>query len=393
MMIGRLWLRIPPVAVDSVVAVVFTVLAQVELHVKADDGYPVGPLVLNVPLQLMFTSLLVLRSTWPRLTLALMCTWMILPNLAVAHTILFWGDFLPLLLVNYTVARAVPGWLGRWSWLVCLASLLTFALRVPELRTVDQIAFPLVLFAASSVLGRLVRRLSLQRAALGAALVELSSNQAEREDAAAAAERRRIAAEMHDVISHSVSLMTLQTGAARLHMESTGLPVPDQLRGAEETGRRALTELRRALQVMRGPDEHAALAPLPDLNSIPELLSEMRQAGLEVDISQALTEGIPASIQLAVYRILQESLTNVIKHAGPVPVSVAISSDQAQVVVEVRNAAGRTAPLPTGGHGLGGMRERVAMFAGSLDTRVLPDSGFLVRAALPLKAEKEVRSV
>lgn len=287
----------------------------------------------------------------------------------------------------------MPGWLGRWSWLVCLASIMTFALRVPELRSVNQIAFPLVLFGASSVLGRLVRRLSAQSAALAAALTELSARAAEREDAAVAAERRRNAAEMHDVVSHSVSLLTLQAGAARLRLEASGLPVPEQLRAAEDTGRRALTELRRALGVMRETDEHgvpAPLAPLPDLAAVSGLVAEMRTAGLSIDVSDDVALEVPASIQLAVYRILQESLTNVLKHAGPVRVAVVIASDDTRVIVQVRNDPGRTTPLPAGGHGLAGMRERVSMFAGTLDTRRLPDGGFLVRAVLPIGSGGEL---
>ncbi|MBS1675073.1 MAG: hypothetical protein JSS74_14040 [Actinobacteria bacterium] len=391
-MISRLWQRIPPVVLDCAVALLFTVLAQVELQVKTDDGYPLGPLTLNIVLQFLFTALLAFRSTWPRLTLGLMCAWMVLPNLVVGHTVLFWGDFLPLMLVNYTVARVVPGWWGRWSWLVCTASMMTFAIRVPEIRSVNEIAFPLALFGASSVLGRLIRRISVQSASLAAALAELSAGAAEREDAAVAAERRRIAAEMHDVVSHSVSLLTLQAGAARMRLESSGVPVPEQLRAAEDTGRRALTELRRTLGVLRETDQHgvaAPLAPLPDLAAVPGLVAEMQKAGLSVDVSNDVSQEIPASIQLTAYRVVQESLTNVLRHAGPVRATVAMAIEDSALTVEVRNAPGRRTPLPAGGHGLTGMRERVSMFAGTLDAGRLPDGGFVVRAVLPLESDRE----
>jgi signal transduction histidine kinase len=382
--------RLPPVVVDGALATFFAVLAQVELHSRADDGYKAGPLWLNSPLEVLCTLPLLLRTTRPRLTLVLMGTAMAGPALFTAHTLLFWGNFLPLMLVNYTVARTQRDALGRWSWLVCTAIVMVYAVHLPDLRTWGSPFFPLVMFGATWGAGQLVRRLSEQRSALAAALAELQARQAEREDAAVDGERRRIAAEMHDVVAHAVSLMTLQVGAARMTLATSGHEVPPQLLAAEETGRAAVAELRRTLGVMRGARDPGVLEPVPDLAALPSLVPTFKDAGIDVDLSIEPIADLPASLQLATYRIVQESLTNVVKHVGPAHVDVVVAPDAADLLVVIRNA-GRSGEPPetvaaSGRHGLAGMRERVAMFGGSVDARPTADGGFVVQARLPIPA-------
>ncbi|MGN6132586.1 MAG: sensor histidine kinase [Nocardioidaceae bacterium] len=380
----RLHARVSPAVLDGLLAVFFTVLAQVELRVQADDGYKAGPLWLNTPLELLCTLPLLVRSTRPRLALALMGTALAGPALFVGHTLLFWGNFLPLMMVNYTVARTQRGWLGRWSWLVCTAIGMVFALHMPELRTWSTPVFPLVMFGATSAAGLLVRRLSEQRTALANALTRLAAEQSLREEAAAGAERRRIAAEMHDVVAHAVSLMTMQVGAARLELESTGGAVPSQLRAAEDTGRRAVDELRRTLGVLRQNEETGALEPLPGVETLPALVPLFAAAGVPVTMRIGATGDLPASMQLAAYRIVQEALTNVVKHAGHVAAVVEVDQAAGQLTVRVRNSPGRSPGSLPGGHGLAGMRERVAMFGGTVEAGTTPEGGFEVRAVLPV---------
>ncbi|MGN6577145.1 MAG: sensor histidine kinase [Nocardioides sp.] len=382
----RLFALMPPVVLDGLLAVFFTVLAQAELRIQVDDGYQAGPLWLNTPLELLCTLPLALRSARPRLALLLMGAAMAGPALLVGHTLLFWGNVLPLMLVNYTVARTEAGWLGRWSWLACTGIGMVFALHMPELRTWGTPVFPLVMFGATSAAGRLVRRLSDQGAALRNALDRLAAEQAFREEAAVDAERRRMAAEMHDVVAHAVSLMTMQVGAARLELEAADVAVPPQLRAAEDTGRRAAGELRRALGVVRATDATGDLEPLPDLRTLSALVPRFAAAGVPVTVRICETRDLPASLQLAAYRIVQEALTNVVKHAGHVPVAVdVVEEPPGQLTVTVRNAPGCRSVAPTaGGHGLAGMRERVAIFGGSLQAGATSDGGFEVRASLPV---------
>lgn len=375
--------RTPPLVVDGALAVFFTVLAQVELRTGWDDGYHDGPLWLNSPLQVLVTMPLLLRSRRPRLAFVLMCVAVAIPALLTARTLLFWGDMLPLMLVVFTVARTERDGLAWAAAPLATLAGLTVALRNDEMPVTDGF-FALVMFGAAQFAGQLVGRLTEQRRQLSEALSELAVEHQRRAEEAVHEERRRIAAEMHDVIAHAVSLMTIQVGAARLRLETAGQPVPSELRAAEDAGRRALAELRRTLGVMRQVPDGTTLAPLPGLAGIPLLVDRFSGTGLQVTSLIDVANDLPDSVQLAAYRIVQESLTNVARHAGQVATDVRVTSRDRELVVEVSNAPGRTNSDGGGGHGLTGMQERVAMFGGSLSTGRTSAGGFCVRARIPL---------
>lgn len=379
---------LPPFVIDGLLAAFFTVLAQVELHVGWDDGYRAGPLWLNSPLQVLVTMPLVLRTSRPRLCFALMASAVAVPALFVPRTILFWGNMLPLMLVVFTVARARGRWWQAAAPLAALAGA-SVALHNDEMPFSDAV-FGVVMFGAAQLAGQLVGRISDQRGQLSAALAQLAAEQEQREEQAVHEERRRIAAEMHDVIAHAVSLMTIQLGAARLRLDTTGQDVPAELEAAEDTGRRALAELRRTLGVLRTVGSAGSLEPLPGLADVPALLDRFRIGGLEVRSRLDVDSGLPESLQLAVYRIVQESLTNVIRHAGQVACDVQVVSSHDELVVGVTNeaGAGRTGSPGSGGHGLMGMRERVAMFGGSLAAGPIDHGGFAVTARLPVAGRR-----
>jgi signal transduction histidine kinase len=224
-----------------------------------------------------------------------------------------------------------------------------------------------------------MRRFDLQRAELRRTLVSLAKEQADREDAAVDDERNRIAAEMHDVVAHAVSSMVVQVGATRME----GGPPAElaKLQEAEATGRQALAELRTTLGLLRGDDD-AALRPLPDLGGLEALVAGFRGAGLDVDLEVYVARELSESISLTAYRILQEALTNALKHGGRGRVSALVRVATDRVVVRVENPLGPTPhALPSGGHGLAGMRERVAIFAGALDAGVRGDR-YVVEATL-----------
>ena len=390
-MTGRPAPRVPSWVVDAALAIGFVMVGQIELHHKVDDGFQAGPLWLNVPLVLLMTGPLAFRRRAPFPALAVMLAAAALPGPFQAHTIFFWGSLVPMALATYSLARHGDGVAARFAWLAGPVVLFPNMVHVVELRTPSNIFFGLGLFGVAWLVGRVLRRVSDQSRELGDALARLADQQAEREEAAAASERRRIAAEMHDVVAHAVSLMTLQAGAARVRLERDGSLVPEQLRAAEQTGRRALGEMRRALEVMRDPARGGAgpddLRPLPGLDEVPALVREFREAGLTIGLEEGGAGEIPASVQLAAYRILQEALTNVLKHAGPVVVEASVLTHADRLCVRVANRPGRRSSLPTGGHGLTGMRERVAMFGGELRVGPCPDGGFLVEASVPLGAD------
>jgi signal transduction histidine kinase len=212
---------------------------------------------------------------------------------------------------------------------------------------------------------------------------------------AAQRERDRIAGELHDVVAHAVSVMVVQAGAERLRLGAEGGRTEEVLAAIEDSGRQALVELRTMLGVLRDEGRHGdSLVPLPGLTELPELVERLRGTGLRVCLVAAEADlerrlGLPSAIELAAYRIVQESLTNVVRHAGPVETTVRVASTSRGIDLEVRNAPPARHPgatdAPEGsGRGIVGMRERAAAVGGELTATREPDGGFRVHATLPV---------
>ena len=224
---------------------------------------------------------------------------------------------------------------------------------------------------------------------------ELERARAEQARRAVAEERLRLARELHDVVAHSISVIAVQSGVGAHVAKTQPEEAAKALAAIEATSRAALTELRRLLGVLRQDDEpEGSLAPVPGLADLEGLLAEVAKAGLAVRLQvEGTPSPLPAGVDLSAYRIVQEALTNVVKHAGPVRAQVTIRYRDQEIRVEVIDD-GRGVAAPTGdgrarvGHGLIGMRERVAVFGGDLETGPRPDGGFRVAARLPLAAER-----
>lgn len=246
---------------------------------------------------------------------------------------------------------------------------------------------PLVLWAGPWTAGRFVRHRiqEVVRVTTESALLAEQRDAETRE--AIARERDRIARELHDVVAHSVSLMVVQAGAERLSLDDTQRSTRTALASIELAGRQALQELRTMLAVLRDTAEPAGgtetLSPQPTLNDVATLVSRVREAGLAVDlhISSALPD-LPPGLSLAAYRVTQEALTNVLKHA-PGPTSVDICCDASRLILEVRNPFTAQVQLSADGRGLVGMRERIVLHGGELQTGA-KDGQWVVRASLPL---------
>jgi signal transduction histidine kinase len=203
--------------------------------------------------------------------------------------------------------------------------------------------------------------------------------------AAVAEERARIARELHDVIAHSVAVMTVQAGAAETMLGSDPARAAEPVRAVQETGRHALAEMKRLVGMLREDEEDLGLAPHPGLSRIDGLLAQVREAGLEVELEvDGPARPLAPGVDLSAYRIVQEALTNAIKHAGCAHLRVSIRYTDRDVQLEVADD-GSGAGDGSGGHGLIGMRERVAVFGGSLETTSPPTGGFVVRARLPVE--------
>lgn len=232
--------------------------------------------------------------------------------------------------------------------------------------------------------GRVVRRLADQRRELAALALALEHEREERERTAVELERARIARELHDVVAHAVSVMVVQSAAGDSLLDTAPARARESFRTIESTGRAALVELRRLLGLLRS-DEDSWLEPQPGLSGLDALVGRVRDAGLvvEVEVDADTSAGIPAGLDLAAYRLVQEALTNVLKHADASSVAVRVRRVGDAIELEVHDD-GRGFGATNGGHGLLGMRERVAMFGGELSAGAADGGGFRVQARLPL---------
>jgi len=204
---------------------------------------------------------------------------------------------------------------------------------------------------------------------------------------AIAAERGRIARELHDVVAHSVSVMTVQAGAAETMLGHDPERALEPLRAVQETGRQALVEMKRLVGMLRQGDDEIGLAPQPGLADLDRLAAQMRDAGMRVDVQvEGTPRPVPLGVDLSAYRVVQEALTNSLKHAGGAPAAVTVRYGEHELDIEITDDGRGGGRESDGGHGLAGMRERVGIFGGTLDAGPREDGGgFAVHALLPLE--------
>lgn len=205
---------------------------------------------------------------------------------------------------------------------------------------------------------------------------------------AVAEERGRIARELHDIISHSVSVMVVQAGAAEQVMDSDAEQVRTSLRAIQQTGRDARLELRRLLGLLRSDDDGGpGYGPQPGLAQLGDLVEQLRVCGLDLDVrTEGPARALPDRLDLAAFRIVQEAVTNAVKHSGGRRATVLVRYCHDVLDIEVTDG-GTGGGSSGGGFGLAGMRERVALYGGELTHGRQPDGGFRVHARLPLPAE------
>jgi signal transduction histidine kinase len=245
--------------------------------------------------------------------------------------------------------------------------------------------FILVLVGIACAAGAAVRRLGVR----STELEERAARLDEQARTAAAEERERIARELHDIVSHSVSLMVVQAGAAEQVLRSDPNQAEHALRGIQATGRAAVDDLRRMLGLLRGREPSGGLAPQPGLGAVSELVGAAREAGTPVEVEHGEVPVLAPGVDLAAYRIIQEALTNAAKHAPGRPTTVRFGRDGTDLAIEVRTAgvARRNGSSENGtGHGLVGMRERADVYGGELEAGFDDRDDWVVRARLPLSS-------
>ncbi|MEV1074683.1 sensor histidine kinase [Micromonospora parva] len=295
----------------------------------------------------------------------------VIPNFAAAAPAFAIG------LAFYTVAVSTPTRRSMLCAAGCLALVsVALLLTAGDLwsRT-GAVVYATVMIAPAWVIGWLIR----ERRALAAR----QSDQLVRQ--AATEERLRVARELHDVVAHTLSLIVVKAAVANHVAEADPREAGAALRVIEETGRTALTDVRRVLGVLRADSPYA---PAPGLDELPALARQAAIGGVDVQLDVRREEpvgAVPESVGLAVYRIVQEAVTNVVKHAAPAGCRATVTVRPDEVRVEVTDDGRRPVLLGGEGHGLIGMRERVALHGGEFRAGPRPDGGFVVTASLPYR--------
>ena len=244
---------------------------------------------------------------------------------------------------------------------------------------------PIAFLSGAWGIGRIIQGRRRRTLELEALTRELEAQRDLQAQAAVTIERGRIARELHDVVAHNVSMMVVQAGAAERVLEGEHPTVRAALTAIANTGRETVDEMRTLLGVLRTNEDGLALSPQPGLADLEQLVSNVREAGLPVDVRLEGTPApLPPPLDLSAFRIVQEALTNALKHAGDARAEVTIRYQGAAVELEVQDNGTGGSNGGGSGHGLIGMRERVAMFGAQLEAGYREGGGFTVRARLPL---------
>ncbi len=288
--------------------------------------------------------------------------------------------FLPLVLAAWAAGSLLDSRQAAIALFAVLIGGWTVFIRAPDLPWTE------LLWLSFPIIGIFVISAASARRSEQARLAEERAQRSEAEARRAVEEERaRISRELHDVVAHSVSVMTVQASAVRRLLKPEQEREREALQVVEETGRQALTEMRRLLGIMREDGASAERAPQPGLATIGNLVEHVREAGLPVELT---VEGepveLPPGVDLSAYRIVQEALTNALRHAGPAHAWVAVRYGGDDVEIAVENDGRSDSDGEAGGHGLVGMRERVALCGGELTAGPRKGGGFSISARLPV---------
>jgi signal transduction histidine kinase len=364
--------RLDPVKVDWALAALLSVGAQLAIWLGSDAAHHRLGAALLAP---AITAPIAVRRRYPALV-----------GTAVPLVAAFDHDLWDPQFVGYPVATfcalyALTAWTPprRFAFGFALVVAVYLAASVGDPFPNNGVTFAVV----TAVVMLLIRRVLGDRERR-ARVAERERDVAARE--AVVEERARIARELHDVIAHHVSMIVMQAGAERRVLDGANTATREVLETIEQIGRGALTETRRLLGMLRG-DANEPLTPQPGLTDVPTLVGQLREAGLPVELQlEGERRELPIGIELSAYRIVQEALTNALKHAGDARATVRISYRTDALELEIADdGAGGITRASGGGHGLVGMRERAALYGGRFDASRNPDGGFVVRVLLPIR--------
>jgi len=363
---------------DLLLAAGIVALAQAEIWTA--DELSMSQTLLLAGASLALGGLLVFRARFPlvmgcaMLGVALLEGW--LPE---AHGGEWIGLFV--LLGVYTVAAHTSGWRTAIAAALTLATGLVVLMGDPDNVDLGGILFFGFLFGTPWAAGRAIRHRRLRE-------TQLEREKAEAE-AAIAEERTRIARELHDVVAHAISVIVLQARGGRKLLDDEPEETRHALDAIERTASQALVEMRRLLGLLRESDEQLRLAPQPTLARLDDLVAQVREAGLPVEVAiEGKPAELPPGVDLSAYRIVQEALTNALKHAGPATARVTVRYGDDELDLEVSDDGTGSGNGGGAGQGLAGIRERVAVFGGDVQAGSRPEGGYAVRARLPYSSAR-----
>jgi signal transduction histidine kinase len=355
---------------DQALAAAIGVLYCVELSFEGDVEHRLPSIAVAV----CFAVALAFRRRVPVAALAVGLCVIELDNTVLKGLAEAGAFLLGFVIAIYSAGRHAR---GRWaivSAVIVIAAIPFAAIEPGSPVGFTDFAFFTMFFAGPFVVGRVIRYRR-----------EREHHLEQEAKVAVVDERVRIARELHDVVAHAISVIVLQARGGRRMLDENPAETRAALDTIERAGEQALVEMRRLLGLLRDTDEAAALAPQPSLAHITELAARMSETGLpvEVRVEGAVVE-LPPGIDVTAYRIVQEGLTNALKHAGPAHARVVVRYREDMLELEVLDDGAGGANGGGSGHGLAGISERVAVYGGDLESGRRPEGGFVLRARLPL---------
>jgi signal transduction histidine kinase len=372
--LGRLR-RVPPVVVDAGIAAIFIVMVAAD---AVRQPVPGGGTALLALLTLVLAASLALRRKWPLAALVIGVAALVVESFLHVATV-----FTPLatLVGAYSVGLYATRTRARWGLLIIVAGVIGYFVGTPGLRRTDpvQLAYVLLVWLGGWAFGYARARRGEDQERVRRAL--------ERE--VIAEERVRMSRELHDVVGHTVNLLVVQAGAVRMTLEQDPAQARELLKSMEDTGRATLADLDRVLATLRGDSQPAderpgTMIPAPGLAQLPELVGRFHDSGVDTRLSVDPGLRLPRDLDLSAYRIVQEALTNTLKHAAPCAATVAVERANGSMIIEVSDTAPGVGQTDPNGRGLVGIAERVSMCGGVVEHGNGEHGGFRLRAVLPL---------
>ena len=367
--------RVPPPVVDAGIALIFVVLVAAEAVRQPVAG---GRTAVFAVLTLVMAACLALRRRWPLAAYAIATAALVVESFLHVAT-----EFTPLatLIGAYSVGLYASRTRARWGLLIVVAGVVGFFAGTPGLQRTNpvQLAYVLLIWLGGWGFGYATARRREDQERVRRAL--------ERE--VIAEERVRMSRELHDVVGHTVNLLVVQAGAARMVLDQDPAQARDLLKGMEDTGRETLADLDRVLATLRddtkrGEDRGDTANGAPGLAQLPDLVGRFHDSGVDARLTIDPGLRLPRDLDLAAYRIVQEALTNTLKHAAPCSATVAVERRDGSMIIQVSDTGPGVRRADPHGRGLVGIAERVSMCGGVLEHGNGQDGGFRLRAVLPL---------